>query len=467
MEESIPVILIVDDDEVAVEVLRKHLDALGFSNVVSVYNGYDALDVVRSRPISVMLLDLLMPGMSGTDVLEVMAEEFPRIPVIVLTVHDSVDAAVQCMRIGAFDYMTKPVDHNRLGSAINHAVKVQDLESRLDLFGDENEKVEGPRNSASFSEIVTASSKMQAVFQYVEAIAPSPKPVLITGESGTGKELLARAIHKISGRPGPLVTVNVAGLDDVMFSDTLFGHRRGAFTGADKDRPGLISRADHGTLFLDEIGDMEPATQTKLLRLLQENEYYPLGSDEPVKTRARVVAATNSDLLDKQRKGDFRRDLYYRLVSHLVHLPALRERTEDIPLLLEHFVTEAAKVSGRPVPEIGEKIVDILYRYEFPGNVRELQAIVVDAVSRTGGDEVPLSLVQQFLARHLVTRKSPMKNNPGEKSRFSWTGSFPQLPEVEQFLIDEALIRTGNNQSAAAKLLGVSQSTISRRSRKE
>ncbi|MFA7567704.1 MAG: sigma 54-interacting transcriptional regulator, partial [Alkalispirochaeta sp.] len=229
----------------------------------------------------------------------------------------------------------------------------------------------------------------------------------------------------------------------------------------------LISRADHGTLFLDEIGDMEPATQTKLLRLLQENEYYPLGSDEPVKTRARVVAATNSDLLDKQRKGDFRRDLYYRLVSHLVHLPALRERTEDIPLLLEHFVTEAAKVSGRPVPEIGEGVVDILYRYEFPGNVRELQAIVVDAVSRTGGDEVPLSLVQQFLARHLVTRKSPMKNNPGEKSRFSWTGSFPQLPEVEQFLIDEALIRTGNNQSAAAKLLGVSQSTISRRSRKE
>jgi DNA-binding NtrC family response regulator len=465
MKESVPVILIVDDDEVAVEILRANVYALGFDKIVAVHNGADALEVVRSRPITVVLLDLFMPGMSGTEVLETLVQEFPRIPVIVLTVHDSVEAAVQCMRIGAFDYMTKPVDHNRLGSAINHAVRVQDLESRLNLFGEEPDEVQGPRDPRPFSGILTTSPKMKAIFQYVEAIAPSPKPVLITGESGTGKELLARSIHAASGRSGPFVTVNVAGLDDVMFSDTLFGHHRGAFTGADRERSGLIAKANQGTLFLDEIGDLEPASQIKLLRLLQENEYYPLGSDEPVQTTTRVVAATNSDLQQKQKKGAFRRDLYYRLISHLVHVPPLRERSRDIQLLLEHFVSEAAATLGRSAPIIGAGVIDILQSYDFPGNIRELQAIVVDAVSRTKGTEMPDAVVEQFLYRHR-SEGIPATDLPQDDRRFNWTGSFPKMTEVEQFLIDEAMARTGNNQSAAARLLGVSQSTISRKTRK-
>ncbi len=465
MEESVPVILIVDDDEVAVEILRTNVHALGFDKTVAVHSGHDALDVVRNRPITVVLLDLFMPGMSGMEVLETLAQEFPRIPVIVLTVHDSVEAAVQCMRIGAFDYMTKPVDHNRLGSAINHAVRVRDLESRLDLFGEEHDEVRGPRDPAAFAGIITASQKMKAVFQYVEAIAPSPKPVLITGESGTGKELLARSLHTASGRSGPFVTVNAAGLDDVMFSDTLFGHQRGAFTGADRERSGLIAKATHGTLFLDEIGDLEAVSQIKLLRLLQENEYYPLGSDEPVRTNARVVAATNSDLQQKQKNGTFRRDLYYRLISHLIHLPPLRERPQDIPLLLEHFTVEAASSFRRSVPRIGVGVVEVLQRYDFPGNVRELQAIVVDAVSRMEGTELPAVIVEQFLNRHQNGSVGEPRYSADEQ-RFFWTGTFPRMGEVEEFLIEEAMVRTGNNQSAAAKLLGVSQSTISRRTRK-
>ncbi len=465
MEESVPVVLIVDDDEVAVEILRTHVRALGYTNIVSVGNGIDGLEVVRSRPISVVLLDLFMPGMSGTEVLETLSQEFPRIPVIVLTVHDSVDAAVQCMRIGAFDYMTKPVDHNRLGSAISHAVRVRDLESRLDVLGEEFEKIRGPRDAAAFQEIITASPKMMAVFQYVEAIAPSPKPVLVTGESGTGKELLARALHSLSGRSGTFVPVNVAGLDDVLFSDTLFGHRRGAFTGAERERGGLIMKADGGTLFLDEIGDLEPASQIKLLRLLQEEEYYPLGSDEPIHTNIRVIAATNADLLEKQRRGDFRRDLYYRLISHLVHLPPLRERAEDIPLLVEHFAREAADTFGVSRPHVGDEIINLLKRYQFPGNIREMQALIVDAVSRSADGELSVDSVNRFFERHGGEGGDEKPPAQEETGRLSWTGPFPRLEEVERYLIQEALVRTGNNQSAAAKLLGVSQSTISRRMR--
>jgi transcriptional regulator with PAS, ATPase and Fis domain len=295
---------------------------------------------------------------------------------------------------------------------------------------------------------------MYAVFAYVEAIADSPRAVLISGESGTGKELIARSIHTASGRNGEYVTVNVAGTDDTMFTDTMFGHVRGAFTGADRARDGLVERARGGTLFLDEIGDLDVSSQTKLLRLLQEGEYYPLGSDDPHTADVRVLAATNADLAEKQRTGAFRADLYYRLVSHHVRIPPLRERREDIPLLVERFLGEGSRIE----PDA----TTLLDRYSFPGNVRELQAIISDAVSRSAGATIPAEAIRSYLGTTIERRHEPT----GTEERFSWRGPFPTIEEMTEYLIERALSETDGNQSAAARLLGVSQSTLSRRTRR-
>lgn len=465
LDEKSTAILIVDDDAVSRELVEVNLRGLGFGSILTAENGSQALQIVSERPVAAMVLDLFMPGLSGFDVLEQMNEEFPWIPVIVVTVSDSVDAAVQCMRRGAFDFMTKPLDRNRLGSAINHAIRVRDLEDRLVMMGEPRGEPDGLANPDVFQGIVTASQRMRAIFQYIEAIAPSPHAVLVTGESGTGKELVARVVHDLSGRNGSFVPVNVAGLDDAMFTDTLFGHRRGAFTGAERNRGGLVERADGGTLFLDEIGDLEVKSQIKLLRLLQEGEYYPLGADEPSFARVRIVAATNADLVERQRSGVFRKDLYYRLISHLIQIPPLRERREDIPLLARHFVRQYAATMKRPIPEITPAVEEILSQYDFPGNVRELQSMVADAVSRARGDALPVSVLQEYIdrheQRHAEDGRDDAVDSPGQ--RFSWRGPFPRLDEVEEFLIAEALRRSGKNQTAAARLLGISQSTLSRR----
>lgn len=463
INEASPAILIVDDDTVAVELIQVALRSNGFENVEICTDSREATGLVDARPIAVVLLDLFMPNVSGFEILEYIVQNHPNVPVIVLTADDSVDAAVRCMRIGAFDFMIKPVDRNRLAAAIKHALRVRELENRISLFSPEQAEIAGPRRPEVFQSIITQSPKMEAIFQYIEAIAPSPNSVLITGESGTGKELLARAIHDAGTRNGPFVPVNVAGLDDVMFSDTLFGHVRGAFTGADRVRSGLVEKARDGTLFLDEIGDLELTSQVKLLRLLQEGEFYPLGSDEPSRVSLRVVAATNADLQEKQTTGAFRRDLYYRLISHLIRVPALRERPEDIPLLVEHYSRETAAAMQRDTPNIDSEVISLLQRYRFPGNVRELQAIVADAVSRTGNGTLPIAVVREYLGLHGVEEASPPVTTG---ARFAWSGSFPTLEEVEDFLIAEALKVSGNNQTVAARLLGVAQSTLSRRLQK-
>lgn len=463
MNSAGPAILVVDDDPVAVELIKVTLHAYGFDNVKTCLESRDAKELVENLSLAVVILDLFMPQISGFEILEEIVQNHPGLPVVVLTSDDSIDAAVRCMRIGAFDFMVKPLDRNRLISAVNHALRVRELEERLTLVTADSAEITGPQRPDIFENIITCSPRMEAIFQYIEAIATSPKAVLIVGESGTGKELIARAIHDASARTGPFVPVNVAGLDDVMFSDTLFGHVKGAFTGADRIRSGLVEKARHGTLFLDEIGDLELSSQVKLLRLLQEGEFYPLGSDEPSRVTVRVVAATNADLAAKQEKGLFRRDLYYRLVSHLVNVPALRERPEDIPLLIEHNVHDAAQSLQRPVPHIPRAVVDILTEYAFPGNVRELQAIITDAVSQMQEKKLPLSVVQRYLRIH-GTDDDLVPNRA--QGRISWNGPFPTLEETQDYLITEALKRSNGNQTAAAQLLGVSQSTLSRRIRK-
>ena len=243
----------------------------------------------------------------------------------------------------------------------------------------------------AFSEIKTTCETMHGLFQYAEAIADSPMPILITGETGTGKELLVNAVHSLGAHKGELVKVNIAGLDDHMFTDTLFGHGKGAFTGAHNTRPGLIERASGGTLFLDEIGDLSPSSQVKLLRLLQDREYYPIGADLPQFTDARIIAATSLTAQDLFRSDTFRKDLYYRLQTHHLHLPPLRERIEDIRVLLPHFLEKASRELGKKMPTPPKELYTLLCTYHFPGNIRELQSMVYDAVGKHVSGKLSMS----------------------------------------------------------------------------
>jgi len=317
----------------------------------------------------------------------------------------------------------------------------------------------------AFSSIVTRSKQMWAIFQYMEVIAPSEQPVLITGETGVGKELIAKAIHTVSGRNGDFIAVNVAGLDDMVFSDTLFGHRKGAYTGADQVREGLIARASGGTLFLDEIGDLHESSQVKLLRLLQERTYYPLGSDVPRETDVRIVVATNQNIQDLLSQGKFRKDLYYRLRAHQIRIPPLRERKDDIPLLLQYFLDEAATSLKKKRPTPTPELVQLLTAYDFPGNIRELRAMIHDAVARHTSDNLSIEDFREFMRENnLRVFPAIPKLSPGDADTLiNILGRFPTLKEVEQLFIAESLERSNRNQRTAASLLGMTRQALNKR----
>jgi PAS domain S-box-containing protein len=315
----------------------------------------------------------------------------------------------------------------------------------------------------AFSSIVTRSKKMRAVFQYVEVISESQQSVLITGETGVGKELIARVLHTLSGRTGAYVTVNVAGLDDAVFSDTLFGHKKGAYTGADSAREGLIAHAADGTLFLDEIGDLKESSQVKLLRLLQEQSYYPLGSDTPQRSNARIIVATNRDLEKFMSEGKFRKDLYYRLIAHHVQIPPLRERKEDIPLLLDHFLDKASYALNKKKPTSPPELLTLLAAYDFPGNVRELEALVTDAVARHRSGVLSMERFKEVIGRDLRSSRSSLS---GEGTPLDISAHFPTLKEAEDFLIREALKRSHGNQRIAASFLGITSQALNKRLRR-
>jgi DNA-binding NtrC family response regulator len=318
-----------------------------------------------------------------------------------------------------------------------------------------------PRHPEAFEAIVTRDRGMLAMLSYVEAVARSAQPMLVQGESGVGKELVARAAHALSGRPGPIVAVNAAGLDDAVFADTLFGHARGAYTGADQARSGMIEAAADGTLFLDEIGDLAIASQVKLLRLLQEGEYFPLGSDRAKRLRARVIVATHHDLAAKQAAGTFRRDLYYRLATHQVRVPPLRERKGDIPLLLDHFLDVAARELGKKRPTAPRELPVLLSTYAFPGNVRELRAMVHDAVSVHR--ERILSMETFVRAIERAGGASAVRPPDAGDNPFARLEQLPTIKEAVELLVGEAVSRGGGNQTIAARLLGITQSALSKR----
>lgn len=452
-------VLLVDDDPNTLKAFQQILEESGIRRVLTALDARRAEEILRQQEIGVMLLDLRMPEVSGEELLSRTVSEFPEIPVIIVTGSSEIDVAVECMRRGAFDFIVKPVEPNRLIASLRRALELRDL--RNEFVGVAQGLLYGTiQNVDAFAPIVTNNPVMLRLLQYAEIIAKTPKPVLITGETGVGKDVLARAIHAASGRKGGFVAINVGGLEDTTFSDTLFGHMRGAYTGADEARAGLIEQAQHGTLFLDEIGDLAPVSQLKLLRLIEEHEYYPLGSDFPKVTDARFICATNQNLEELQKAGKFRKDLYYRLKTHEVALPPLRERVDDLPLLLEYFIQKSADTLGKEPPIASSKVFEVLENYDFPGNVRELEALVFDAVSRhTGGmlsaESFPPHVRAGLKSGHRRRFSGQMGTNPLS----DWV-RLPTLHEMEHLLIQEALRRTRNNRTLAARLLGISRPTL-------
>jgi two-component system, NtrC family, response regulator HydG len=315
--------------------------------------------------------------------------------------------------------------------------------------------------------MVTVSNSMKVIFKYISAIAASTKPVLITGESGVGKELIARAIHNASNRRGKFVAVNVAGLDNVTFSDTLFGHRKGAYTGADIERRGLIEEAADGTLFLDEIGSLDNCSQIKLLRLFQENEYYPLGSDICKTARTTIIAATNENLYIRMKENLFRKDLFYRLLTHHIEVPPLRTRKEDLTVLVDHFLIQASKSLDKKKPEIPPGLLDLLGTYDFPGNIRELESLMFDSVGRCQSRQLDISLFEQYIAKQNGVSTNSFEADTCNQYHIPYFGKFPKLREVEDFLIEDAIQKAGGSQYGAAELLGCAQSTLWRKVKKK
>jgi DNA-binding NtrC family response regulator len=456
-------VLLVDDEVQALRSYETQLIGEGITDILSCTSSDEALRLLEVKSVSALLLDLRLPGMPGQELLRKVAGRWPHIPVVVITGVDDVETAVGCMKDGAFEYLVKPVDPARLLTSMKNArecfeLRRENLLLRNSLMG------RGLRHPEVFADIVTGDAGMQALFRYAEAIAETSKPVLICGETGVGKELVARSIHRLSGREGELVAVNLAGLDDSLFADTLFGHARGAFTGAEGVRKGLVEKARGGTLFLDEIGDLSVSSQVKLLRLVQEEEYFPLGSDTPARSSARLIVATNRDLKKLLAEEAFRSDLYYRLLLHHLEIPPLRKRRQDIPLLVKHFLEEGSREMGKPVPAVPPGLFNLLGAYEFPGNIRELRSLVLDALSCAEGGRLPLESFQKTVKRS--PQPAASRQDPSSLSAlYASLDHLPTLQDSESLLIDAALERSGGNQTLAAGLLGISRQTLHRRTR--
>lgn len=453
-------VLIVDDEPQILKSFSVILRSSGIKEVICLEDSREVLPLLERREVAVIVMDLSMPHVSGSKLLPEIYQSYSQIPVIIMTAMNEIETAVSCMQAGAFDYLVKPVELSRFETSIKRALELRSLRSEVSslkrqlLVGRlENEEV--------FSHIVTVSKSIRAICQYIEVIAVTNQPVLITGETGAGKELFARAVHNVSGRSGSFVAVNVAGLDDAVFSDTLFGHKKGAYTGADEARDGLISQAAGGTLFLDEIGDTSEGSQVKLLRLLQEQKYYPLGSDVPRTSDVRIVVATNQDLQGRIAALGFRKDLYYRLRAHQIHIPALRERLEDIPVLVNHFIRRSAEAMGKKEPTPPPELYTLLSAYHFPGNVRELESMIFDAVAR---HQSGILSMESFKAT-IGLERGALTDSAFAHDKYapSPVRVISTLRKAEAELIAKALEISEGNQGIAATLLGITRQALNKR----
>ena len=451
-------ILLVDDEEQFSRTAAMSLMSEGISNTVMCNESTQVLQLIGDRKFGIILLDLTMPNISGQELLPLITKDYPDLTVIIMTAHNDVRVAVECMKNGAFDYILKPVRKEELVSCIRKALVIREMKNETAALKQSvlSNRIQSPDG---FSEIVTCNEIMLNLFKYTEAIAQTSLPVLIMGETGVGKELMAQAVHKLSKRAGKFVCVNAAGVDDTMFSDTLFGHKKGAYSSADSDRKGLIDSAAGGTLFLDEIGDLRPESQVKLLRLLQEGSYFPLGSDLAKHSSARIIAATNQNLKQMQQNGIFRRDLYYRLEAHSISLPPLRERLDDLPILVKYLFEQASTELGKSCPTYPKELLTLLNMCTFPGNLRELRGMIYDAVGQHSSGVLSLETFKKKIGDMCAkTLPTEIENSPLET--FSFPEQLPTLEIAEKALINEALRRADGNKSLAAHMIGLTRQTL-------
>jgi DNA-binding NtrC family response regulator len=434
-------ILVVDDEEIMRESLSAWLQEDGFQ-VDALETGRQAMDIIRHQVYDAILLDLKLPDMDGLEILKASKKYQPNTPVMIITAYGSVDTAIQAMKEGASDYITKPFNPEEVSLTLHHvindvALKRENIYLKLKL-----DKSYDRRN------IISKSHKIERIFDLIATIADTRSTVLVQGESGTGKELVARAIHYESQRAHhPFVSVSCAALVDSLLESELFGHEKGAFTDAKTRKRGKFELADGGSLFLDEIGEISSKLQLNLLRVLQEREFHRVGGEEPIRVDVRVIAATNRNLEEAVREGAFREDLFYRLNVISIHVPPLRERKEDIPLLVSHFIEKFDFESGKRVEGISEEALQILLEHDWPGNVRELENVVERAVIiNKGGIILP-----KDLPPHLVTEA---------EAKIPHAASQKTLQEVERVHILETLTENAWNIQRSARILGIDRTTL-------
>jgi len=446
-------ILIVDDEEIVIRSCRRILSDSAYS-VDSAPNGTEALRKVEESEYDLMVLDIMMPGIDGLEVLQQVKERHPDVDVIMVTGLSQIQTAVKAMKLGAFDYLSKPFDPDELKHVVDRA-----LERRRLLQENRNLKTE-VGSKYRFENIIGSSAPMQAVYGLIAKCAPTNTTVLITGESGTGKEMIARAIHYNSLRKDqPFVTVDCNTLSENLLESELFGHTKGSFTGAVANKRGMFEVANNGTLFLDEFGNIPLSTQAKLLRVIQEREFRPVGSTVVQKTNVRLVAATNKDLKAMVAEGTFREDLYYRINVFPIHAPALRERRDDIPALAFHFLKTFCNELEKPVPEISEAAMSTLVNYDWPGNVRELENTIHRAVILASDKAIH----QAHLVNIIQASPRPDLQVPrtGEDlKRLKKIAREKSVEEVEKLFIQETLKRNASNVTKSAEETGMQRSNF-------
>ena len=437
-------VLIIDDEENIRNGLATNFELEDYE-VKTASNGKDGLDLVAKGDIDLVITDLRMDGISGEEVVRRVTTETPGIPVIVLTGHGSIDAAVDAMKAGAYDFLTKPLNLDQLNLIVKRALENRELSLQHKLLKDEVE------SSASLEQMIGKSSEMQKVFSMIKKVAPAKASVLITGESGVGKELVANAIHNLSGRKDKaFIKVHCAALSESLLESELFGHEKGAYTGADTMQKGRFELAHGGTIFLDEIGEINQNVQIKILRVLQEKTFERVGGEKSISVDVRIVAATNKNLEEEVKAGRFREDLYYRL--NVVHLkvPSLRERKDDLPLLINSFVNKFASENEKNIVGIDARAKSALFRYDWPGNIRQLQNCIESAVVMSNGNEITLEDLPLSISEY-----------SGDE-----TISIPigvTLEEAEKTLIQQNLAANKGNKSKTADILGIGRKTLHRK----
>ena len=443
-------ILLVDDEVAHLKTLERVFSKEGYE-VCTAENGDEALEIVRSEPVNLVITDLKMPGTDGMDLLQLVQTIRPETEVILMTAFGTVERAVQGMKQGAYDFVSKPIKRATILQAAKKALEKQALVV-------ENRKLKAEladlKNERS---IVGQSPALREALDLVRQVADSDATVLLTGESGTGKELFARMIVELSERADePFVTVNCAALPESILESELFGYEEGAFTGASESKPGRFEAADEGTVFLDEIGELSPSVQVKLLRVLQEGTFERLGSNETSEVDVRVIAATHVDLEEAMREGDFREDLYYRLNVVNIHIPPLRHRLEDVPLLAEHFLNHYREKNDRDISGMSREALDALGDYNWPGNVRELENVIERAVVLDKDKLIDIDDLPEHIVSH-----------DGENERYISVPLGTPLDEVERRVLHETLKMTDGNKKLAAKLLGIATRTVYRKTKEE